>query len=79
MIPEEKRIRLVAAIEEAMGCDELGEREVQTLVGKIVKVKPLVPAGRFNVDNIMAMLRQARGEGKIRIGTWTRHGCRGHC
>ena len=37
-------------------------------MGKIVNVKPLVPAGRFNVDHIMAMLRQASGEGKIRIG-----------
>ena len=66
-IPEERRIRLVTAIEAAMSCDELGEREVQSLVGKIVNVKPLVPAGRFNIDHIMAMLRQVSGEGKVGI------------
>ena len=68
-IPEEKRIRLVAAIEEAMGCYELGEREVQSLVGKIVNVKPLVPAGKFNVDHIMAMLKHAGSGGRIASGS----------
>ena len=55
-LPEEKKLRLVAAIREACGCAELSDKQAQSLVGKLINIRPLIPAGKFNVDKIMALL-----------------------
>ena len=55
-LPEEKKLRLVASIREACGCEELSDKQAQSLVGKLINIRPLIPAGKFNVDKIMALL-----------------------
>ena len=34
----------------------MADKQAQSLVGKLINIRPLIPAGRFNVDKIMALL-----------------------
>ena len=52
----DKLLRIVEGIREALACKELSEKKVQSLVGKLINVRPLIPAGRFNCDQVMALL-----------------------
>ena len=52
----EKSERIVAGIREALGSDELEAKKVQSLAGKLINVRALIPAGKFNIDKIMKML-----------------------
>ena len=52
----EKLERIVAGIREALGSDELEAKKVQSLAGKLINVRALIPAGKFNIDKIMKML-----------------------
>ena len=55
-LPEEKKVRIVAAIREVRGQDTVTDKQAQSLVGKLVNIRPLIPAGRYNADKIMALL-----------------------
>jgi hypothetical protein len=67
-IPEEKLARTCILLETAMAADMLAATQVRSLVGKLVHVKPLVPAGRFNMDKIMRTYKEAaKTEGPVPI------------
>ena len=52
-IPEEKLGRLNAQLLAAMAAEWLPQREVWSLVGRIVHYCPLVPADRFNINHLI--------------------------
>ncbi len=58
-IPDEKLARTCMLLEEAMAAKSTAAKQIRSLVGKLVHVKPLVPAGRFNMDKIMRVYRAA--------------------
>jgi len=53
-VPEDKLANLHRLIETALDDGELDSKAFRSLAGKIIHIKPLVPAGRFNVDKVMA-------------------------
>ena len=55
-IPEKKLRRLIECIDEARLRRSLRDKEVQSLVGKLINIKPLVPSAKFNMAHIMKML-----------------------
>ena len=55
-LPEEKKVRIVAAIREVAECETVSDKQAQSLAGKLINIRPLIPAGKFNVDKIMALL-----------------------
>ena len=55
-LPEEKKIRIVANIREVRGSETVTDKQAQSLAGKLIKIRPLILAGKFNVDKIMALL-----------------------
>ena len=55
-LPEEKKVRIVAAIREVRGSDTVADKQAQSLVGKLINIRPLIPAGKYNADRIMALL-----------------------
>ena len=58
-VPEEKLARTCSMIQTAIDSEVMDAKEVRSLAGKLIHVKPLVPAGRFNIDKIMHMYRTA--------------------
>ena len=58
-IPEEKLARTCGLIESAMEQGSLSAKDMRSLAGKLIHVKPLVPGGRFNVDKIMQAYKAA--------------------
>jgi hypothetical protein len=54
-IPYDKRTRLVISIKETMSAEFVTARQAKSLVGKLVHVKALFPAGKFNIGHIMRL------------------------
>ena len=55
-MPEEKKIRIVANIRDVRGSETVRAKQDQSLAGKLINIRPLILAGKFNVDKIMALL-----------------------
>ena len=55
-LPEEKKLRIIGAIREVRGKATITDKQAQSLAGKLINIRPLIPAGKYNVDRIMAML-----------------------
>ena len=67
-IPEEKLGRLNEQIVDAIWAVVLPQREVWSLVGRIVLYCPLVPAGRFNVGHLIGInVKSADKEEQVEI------------
>ena len=60
-LPEKKKWRIVAALRAAAESTSLAAKEVQSLAGKLINIRPLIPAGKFNIDYIMAALAESSG------------------
>jgi len=58
-IPEEKLARTCKLLETGMACGQLAAKDMRSLAGKLIHVKPLVPSGRFNMDKIMRTYKEA--------------------
>jgi len=58
-IPAEKLARTCGMLEAAMGACSIPAKDMRSLAGKLIHVKPLVPGGRFNIDKIMRALKAA--------------------
>lgn len=52
-IPSEKLARLVTAIKAAMEEGHVTQQEMWSLCGKIIHYAPLIPEGRFNLDQLI--------------------------
>jgi hypothetical protein len=55
-IPDEKLARIISDMRAAINATEMGERKVKSIVGKIIHIRPLLPAGKFHIDHIMKWL-----------------------
>ena len=52
-VPQDKLIRLLHSLRDIQSADSLPLEVLQSTVGKILHVKPLVPAGRFNLYHLL--------------------------
>jgi hypothetical protein len=66
-IPDAKLQNIVAAIQEAVESKVLSDKQVRSLMGKLINVKPLVPGGRFHVDHLMAALADSQKQKKVSL------------
>jgi len=55
-LPTEKLHRILLQIRAALSASEWPEKEVKSLVGKLIHIKALIPDARFNSDHIMHWL-----------------------
>jgi hypothetical protein len=53
-IPKDKLANIYKQINNAIAVDTMDSKAWKSLAGKLIHIKPLVPAGRFNIDKIMA-------------------------
>jgi hypothetical protein len=58
-IPQEKLVRLRQAVREVLGSDQVTVRAAQSLVGKLLHIRPLLPAAKFNMAHIMLLSAEA--------------------
>jgi hypothetical protein len=66
-VPIDKLANLHKLIDSAIADRQLDSKSFKSLAGKIIHIKPLVPAGRFNVDKIMATYAQANKHDLVHI------------
>lgn len=52
-IPQEKLLRLLHCLSNAISSRSITQGEMMSLCGKLLDVKPLVPLGRFHIDHIL--------------------------
>jgi len=55
-IPDDRLAKLVRSIDTAVACGAITAKEMQSLAGKLINVKPLMPAAKFNLHHIMRAL-----------------------
>ena len=53
-IPGDKMAALCHLLGAAIGSEEVPSKDFKSIAGKLIHIKQLVPAGRFNIDKIMA-------------------------
>jgi hypothetical protein len=69
-IPEGKLDRICNMLVDTIEADSIPAKEFRSLAGKLIHVKPLVPAGRFNIDKIMkTYAKAARDDGSVAISS----------
>ena len=77
-LPEKKKWGIVAAIRKATESETLTAKEAQSLAGKLINIRPLILAGKFNIDYIMGALAESSsadsvvltGECKWQLAFW---------
>jgi hypothetical protein len=69
-IPQEKLDRICNMLADAIDAESVPAKEFRSLAGKLIHVKPLVPAGRFNIDKIIrTYAKAARTEDEVNISS----------
>ena len=66
-LPEEKMLRIIGAIKEVMKKPTITDKQAQSLAGKLINIRPLIPAGKYNVDRIMAMLAASSKNKEVEV------------
>jgi hypothetical protein len=66
-MPEKKLSRLIADITEALGANTVHEKEVKKIAGKILHIKPLIPGGKFHIDQIMKWLADSNRMDQVTV------------
>jgi hypothetical protein len=54
-IPHEKRARLIICLKEAVKMDRIPARQAKSIVGKLIHIKALLPAAKYNICHIMRL------------------------
>jgi hypothetical protein len=54
-IPDEKRARLITTLKETVAADAITARQAKSITGKIIHIKALLPAAKFNIYHIMKL------------------------
>jgi hypothetical protein len=54
-IPDEKRARLLITLKETIQADEITGRQAKSIVGKLIHIKALLPAAKYNISHIMRL------------------------
>jgi hypothetical protein len=55
-IPGKKLAAILNTIHATLQADSISAKEMKSLAGKLINIKPLVPTAKYNIDNIMRML-----------------------
>ena len=58
-VPADKLARLCQLLQAAIDSTVFNSKDMRSLAGKLIHIKPLVPAGRFNIEKIMAAYASA--------------------
>ena len=77
-LPEKKKWGIVVAIRKATESETLTAKEGQSLASKLINIRPLILAGKFNIDYIMGALAESSsadsvvlsGECKWQLAFW---------
>lgn len=68
-IPQVRLDRMLVSLYDVLAGETVELKELESLVGKIIHVRPLVPGGRFHIDALLeAQTLARRTSGKIKIG-----------
>jgi hypothetical protein len=59
-VPKERLARLLIGIHDLLDLDVLPAADLESIVGKIIHVRPLVPGGRFHVDQLLRAVSKIR-------------------
>ena len=59
-IPKEKLDRILLTIFKMLDDEVASSKEIESIVGKLIHVRPLVPGGRFHIDALLAAQASAR-------------------
>jgi hypothetical protein len=54
-IPGEKRARLITTLKETVGCEFITARQAKSIVGKLIHIKALLPAAKYNIAHVMRL------------------------
>ena len=71
-LPADKLARLCSLLGEAIVAEQMDSKEMRSLAGKLIHIRALVPAGRFNIEKIMAVYAAAGRSDSVRVSA----GCR---
>ena len=66
-LPEEKKLRIIGAIREVSERTTITDKQAQSLAGKLINIRLLIPAGKYNVDKIMAMLAASSKNKEVEV------------
>jgi hypothetical protein len=66
-IPDKKLAGILEAIAKATSKQTLSDKEVRSLMGKLINVKPLIPAGKFHSNHLMAALADSQSSKSVRL------------
>jgi len=61
-LPHEKLARLISDIRQATLGPTIDARSIKSIVGKLIHIKPLINAGKYNFDAIMKLLARCDSE-----------------
>jgi len=66
-IPQERLHRLITTVEEAVEKGVVTAKEMQSLAGKLINIKPLIPTGKFNIDEVMLALAESSTSDTVQL------------
>ena len=64
-IPEDRLAKLIDNIDTAISAGTISAKGMQSLAGKLINVKPLMPAAKFNMHHIMRALADSHQHNKL--------------
>jgi len=62
-LPEDKKIRLIWHIKNILEKDYISATDAKSITGKLIHIKALIPAGKFNINFVMEMDARANRAG----------------
>ncbi len=71
-IPQDKLVRIIDLIQTALAATSFKAKDVKSLVGKLIHIKALIPAARFNADHIMKWLADSNNMDPVPLN----HNCK---
>jgi hypothetical protein len=66
-IPDKKMNSIRLAISQAVSADKLTDKQVRSLMGKLINIKPLIPAGKYNSEHLMAALADSQNKKSVAL------------
>jgi hypothetical protein len=66
-IPQKKMNGILVAIQNALQKDSLPSKEVRSLMGKLINIKPLIPTGKYTADHLMAALGDSQNQKTVKL------------
>ena len=61
-VPQDKLIRLLLLLQEVIDAEEVIQKKIASLTGKILHILPLVPGGRFNIYHLLLANNESKSD-----------------